>query len=111
MVTVVATPEPEGPPSRDDGPAGVAPTAHGGEGEVDEELATPEYCKIAPNMVNRDDEAGRGVHCAEDALERVKVPDQPLDRIAAICPGRRQMQVLAPAATSARWLVEGEPQA
>lgn len=55
-MTVVATPEPEGPPSRNDdhdGPAGVAPTAHGGEGEVDEELATPEYCKIAPNMVNK----------------------------------------------------------
>ena len=58
MVTVVATPEPEGPPSRNDDrmtarPAAIAPAAHGGEREVDEKLAGPEYCRIAPKIVNR----------------------------------------------------------
>jgi len=57
-----------------------------------ENLASPGICRIAPKIVT-DDEAGGDVHRrAKDTLERhVKVPDQPLDRIAAMRPGRRQI--------------------
>ena len=98
-MTVVATPEPDGPPSRNDDSTTVRPALFGlppidGEREVDEELAGAGLRQERAVDREQDDERRRHVdRDAEDALERdVQVPDEPGDIVAAMRPGRRQIR-------------------
>jgi hypothetical protein len=58
MVTVVATPEPDGPPSRNDDSTTARPAALGWPFMASSEKSmkkrpAPEACRMAPKMVNR----------------------------------------------------------
>ena len=58
MVTVVATPEPDGPPSRKDDSTTARPAAlrlppMAANEKSMKNLPAPEYCRTAPKIVNR----------------------------------------------------------
>ena len=58
MVTVVATPEPDGPPSRNEDstterPAALRLPPMAANEKSMKNLPAPEYCRIAPKIVNR----------------------------------------------------------
>ena len=98
-VTVVATPEPDGPPRRNDDRTMVAAgtgrlAAERREREVEEELAGAG--ELEERAVDREENDERRRHVdrgAEDALERhVHHTDEPADVVAAVAPRVRQVR-------------------
>ena len=73
MVTVVATPEPEGPPSRNDDSTTARPAALGWPFIARSEKSmkkrpAPEACRMAPKIVNR------MISVAETSMAEPKMP-------------------------------------
>ena len=98
MVTVVATPEPDGPPSRNDDsttarPAELRRPPMAANEKSMKKRPAPDCCRIGAEHREQNDQAGGDIDGgAEDALERhVEVRDEILERVAAMRPGRRQV--------------------
>ena len=91
IVTVVATPEPDGPPAgrgQHDGAAALCDARHGREREVDEEFAGTGILQDGPKIVNRmmmlDDTSTVTPRCPRASYRGA---DEALDGIAAVRQG------------------------